>query len=101
MSETEFLDAVIVEEAGESGKQADQAARLLENAREAGCEDGRSLYLLALAYKRQGKWAQARAALRQIDPPDAQVFFQLGLLSLREQQLAQAEQEFSRAVQLD
>jgi tetratricopeptide (TPR) repeat protein len=101
MAETEFLDAVIVEDRGDHREQWDRAARMLEQARDAGCQDGRSLYLLALAYKRQSKWAQARAVLRQIPQPDAHVFLQLGLLSLRELQLTQAEQEFAKAVQLD
>ena len=58
-------------------------------------------YLLALAYKRQGKIAEARAALRKIARPDAAVFLQMGLLSLREKNLAQAEGEFGRAAEMD
>src|SRR5262249_17754098 len=45
--------------------------------------------------------ADARAALRRISAPDANVWLQLGLLSLRENQLAQAETEFARAWELN
>jgi tetratricopeptide (TPR) repeat protein len=79
----------------------DDAARLLDQAIEAGCQDDRTIYLLALARKRQGKLAEARNALQRIAKPDAHVLLQLGLLSLREQQLVQAEQELARALQLD
>src|SRR5262245_57423843 len=78
-----------------------EAARLLERAVLAGCNDANVLYLLALAHKKQGKLNDARHALRKITRPDGAVLFQLGLLSLREGQLAQAEQEFARAWQLD
>jgi tetratricopeptide (TPR) repeat protein len=77
------------------------AANLLDQAVRAGCHDPQAAYLLALAYKRQGKPADARAALRKIGRPDAGVFLQLGLLSLEEGQLAQAEQDFARAWQMD
>src|SRR5262245_33433385 len=53
--------------------------------------------MLAEAYRRQDKPAQARDALRKIVRPDARVFLQMGLLSVQEGQLSQAEQEFSRA----
>jgi tetratricopeptide (TPR) repeat protein len=56
---------------------------------------------LALAYKRLGNWRDARAALQKIATPDANVWLQMGLLSLREKQLSQAAQEFERAWQLD
>src|SRR5207248_5566340 len=77
------------------------AAALLEKAVQAGCSDPQVAYLLALAHKRQGKTAEARAALRKIARPDANVFLQMGLLSLRENQVAQAEQELARAWQMD
>src|SRR5256885_11824573 len=73
----------------------DTAARLLEQAWHAS-EDPQVAYLLAMAYKRQGRAAEARAALQKIPQPDANVFLQIGLLSLREQQPAQAAQEFAR-----
>jgi Flp pilus assembly protein TadD len=77
------------------------AADLLERALQADPQDANVAYLLALAFKRQGKTAEARAVLRRIEPPDADVWLQLGLLSVREGQTAQAEQEFARAWQLD
>ena len=44
--------------------------------------------MLAMAYKRQGKTAEARTALRKIAKPDANVLLQMGLLSLQEGNLA-------------
>src|SRR3954447_893868 len=76
------------------------AAELLEKAAASLGSDPQALYMLALAHKRQGKLADARAALRKIARPDANVFLQMGLLSLREGQTAQAEQEFARAWQM-
>jgi Flp pilus assembly protein TadD len=78
-----------------------EAAALLEKAAHAGHAAPEVAYMLALAYKRQGKTAEARAALRKITKPDASVFLQMGLLSLRENNLAQAEGEFSRAAETD
>jgi tetratricopeptide (TPR) repeat protein len=77
------------------------AATLLEKAVQAGCSDPQVAYLLAVAHKRQGKTTEARAALRKIARPDANVFLQMGLLSLQEGVVAQAEQEFARAWQMD
>jgi Flp pilus assembly protein TadD len=77
------------------------AAELLEKAAKVGGADANVLYLLALACKRQGKIADARNALRKITPPDAHVILQLGLLSLQERNLAQAEGEFARAWEMD
>jgi Flp pilus assembly protein TadD len=77
------------------------AARHLEVALKAGAPDPHVAYLLALAYKRERKPAEARQALRKIARPDANVLLQLGLLSLQEKQLGQAEQEFARAWETD
>src|SRR5437764_15151085 len=77
------------------------AAVLLEKAVQAGCSDPQVAYMLALAHKRQGKTTEARAALRKIARPDANVFLQMRLLSLQENIVAQAEQEFARAWQMD
>src|SRR5256885_2718934 len=77
------------------------AAQLLERATQGGSQDPNLLYMLALAHKRQGKLPEARAALRKISRPDANVFLQMGLLSLREGQPAQAQEEFARAWQMD
>lgn len=81
--------------------QYEAAAQLLERAVQAGCQDANVLYMLAMAHKRQGKLNDARNALRKIPRPDANVVLQMALLSLRENQLAQAEDELGRAWQLD
>lgn len=78
-----------------------EAAAFLESAMQVGRSDPAVAYLLALAHKRQGKIAEARAALRKISQPDATVWLQMGLLSLRENQPAQAEGEFARAWEMD
>ena len=77
------------------------AAHVLERAVQSGCQDANVLYMLAMAHKRQGKIVEARNALRKIQRPDANVVLQMGLLSLLEQQLAQAEGEFARAWEMD
>jgi tetratricopeptide (TPR) repeat protein len=77
------------------------AARLLEHAVKLGSAGPELNYQLALTYKRQGKIAEARQALGRIPDADASVFLQMGILALEEHQLAQAEQEFARALELD
>lgn len=96
---TDDAARVLLDDPSPSPRYA-EAARLLERALQVGRPDPDVAYLLALAYKRQGKTAEARAALRKIARPDAAVWLQLGLLSLRERQLAQAESEFARAWEL-
>ena len=81
--------------------QYEVAAQILDRAVQAGCQDANVLYMLALAHKRQGKTNEARNALRKISRPDANVILQMGLLSLEEGNLAQAEGEFERARQMD
>jgi tetratricopeptide (TPR) repeat protein len=78
-----------------------EAAGFLEKALQVGGADPDVAYMLAMACKRQGKVAEARAALRKISRPDASAWLQMGLLSLREKQLAQAEGEFARAWEMD
>jgi tetratricopeptide (TPR) repeat protein len=82
-------------------KRYEAAAQLFERAVQAGCQDANVLYMLAMAHKRQGKVNEARNALRKIARPDANVILQMGLLSLQENQLAQAESEFARAWEMD
>ncbi len=85
----------------ETVNQYEAAAQLFDRAVQAGCNDPNVLYLLALAHKRQGKTPEARAALRKIPRPDANVWLQMGLLSLQENNLAQAEGDFQRAWDMD
>ncbi len=73
------------------------AAQVLDRAVQAGCQDPNVFYLLAMAHKRQGKTNEARNALRKIQKPDANVLLQLGLLSLQENNLVQAEGELLHA----
>jgi Flp pilus assembly protein TadD len=79
----------------------EEATRFLEQALQTGRADPNVAYLLALAHKRQGKLSEARTALRKINPPDANVMLQMGILSFLEKEFGQAEQEFVRAQQLD
>jgi tetratricopeptide (TPR) repeat protein len=79
----------------------EDAARLLEQAVKTGAQDAEVAYMLALCYKRVNKIPEARTALRKIARPDANVLLQMGLLSLHEDQYAQAEQEFAQALQAD
>ena len=78
-----------------------EAAVLLDRATQSGCNDPAVIYMLGLAHKRDGKINEARTAFRKIQKPDANVILQMGLLSLREGNLAQAEEEFGRAFQMD
>src|SRR5262249_5488783 len=79
------------------------AAQVLERALHTGPggKDANIAYMLALAHKRQGKTQDARNALRKITKPDANVMLQMGLLSLQEGNLVQAEGEFARALEMD
>ena len=84
----------------------EQAAAFLEQAIAAGCEDANVFYLLALAFKRQGKASEARTALARIASADANVWLQMGILALQQNvgrtgpSLQQAEQDFARAWQM-
>ena len=81
--------------------RCEQAAALLDKAVQGSNPDPQLAYMLALAYKRQGKTNEARAAFRKIARPDANVLLQLGLLSLAENNIAQAEGEFVQAWSMD
>jgi Flp pilus assembly protein TadD len=74
----------------------EQASALLARACQSS-NDANVHYMLAMAYKRQGKLSEARAALRKIQKPDANVLLQMALLSLKEDNLPQAEEELARA----
>lgn len=82
-------------------QSAEHAVSFLEGALKVGLKDAHAHYLLALAHKRLGKIDAARDALRRIQPPDANVCLQLGLLSLHEGQFAQAEQELTQSWELE
>jgi Flp pilus assembly protein TadD len=94
-----MLDATAVEIIPEPAdlKRYEEAARVLEQATRGSGADAGVLYLLFLAYKKQGKIVEARNTLRKISKPDANVWLQMALLSLKENQLPQAEGELERA----
>jgi tetratricopeptide (TPR) repeat protein len=94
----EVVEAVLLD--GPSPR-SDRAAGLLEKAVAVGCQEAPVLYLLAMAYKRQHETAKAHATLRKIARPDADVFLQMAILSLQENQLARAEGELAKAWELD
>ncbi len=79
----------------------EEAIAYLEQAQKVGKSSRETLYMLAMCYKRLQKNKEARAALRQIKDPDANVFLQLGLLSFAEGQYADAENDFRQAVEKD
>jgi Flp pilus assembly protein TadD len=99
MPAVEVLDAIPVPE--EDPTRFEAAAHYLNQAVLSGCSDSNVLYMLAMAYKRQHKSNEARAALRKITRPDANVLLQMGLISLQEQNLSQAEGELVRAWEMD
>lgn len=76
-------------------------AKVLAQAVQCGSQEPAVLLMLAVASKRLGRHSEARQALRKIARPDSDVLVQLGLLSLAEGQLAQAEAEFAQAHVLD
>jgi tetratricopeptide (TPR) repeat protein len=101
-------EALSASEAGDAEARADRsrpdwqaAIQFLEEAWQAGCQDSNVTYLLGLAYKGQGNTRAARQALQRMARPDADGFFQMGLLSLGGNQLAQADREFDPAWQLN
>jgi tetratricopeptide (TPR) repeat protein len=98
MDEADVEEALLAD--GPSPRFA-RAAELLEKAVSAGSRDAFVLYMLAIAYKRQGKIAEAHTALRKIDRPDAPAVLQMALLSLEDNQLVRAEEELARARELD
>src|SRR5260370_8174100 len=99
MSATDAPENWQVENGANAIRCAD-AAHLLEQALDAGCQIDRAIYLLALAYKRQGKGADAHNALGRIANPDAHVFLLTGLLALKDQHLVHADQQFAPALQM-
>jgi tetratricopeptide (TPR) repeat protein len=98
---TEVVELEAVPEALPVLTHLEDAGRLLEQALKTGTHDPEVAYMLGLCYKRLGKPAEARAAFRKIARPDANVFLQMGLLAMQEEQHAEAAQEFARALQAD
>jgi tetratricopeptide (TPR) repeat protein len=78
-----------------------EAIRFLEQAAKAGSQDAHTLYLLAMAYKHQGRAGEARQMLAKISDPDANVFLQRGVLAFNDKEWAAAAGEFEKAWQKD
>jgi tetratricopeptide (TPR) repeat protein len=93
-----LLAYALVKAGQEAIQQSDYEAgkRFLQEAIINGSKDSVVAYDLARAFKHLGRLSNAREALQKIANPDAVTFFHLGLLSLEENRLAQAEAEFAR-----
>jgi tetratricopeptide (TPR) repeat protein len=78
-----------------------EAIRFFEQAVKAGNQDPNGLYLLAMAYKHQGRIGEARQILAKIADPDANVLLQRGVLAFNEKEWANAAGEFEKAWQKD
>src|ERR1700730_15468190 len=78
-----------------------EAIRFLEQAVKAAAQDGHALYLLAMAYKHQGRSGEARQTLAKIADPDANVLLQRGVLAFNDKEWAAAAGEFEQAWQKD
>jgi tetratricopeptide (TPR) repeat protein len=74
-----------------------EAIRFLEQAVKAGSQDPNGLYMLAMAYKHQGRTGEARQMLAKIADPDANVLLQRGVLAFNEKEWANASGEFEKA----
>ena len=77
------------------------AARFLEQATKAGLAEPPALMMLAQAYKHLGRTGEARKILARIQPADAAVRMQRGLLAFREAEYGPAADEFQAALDLD
>ena len=78
-----------------------EAIRFLEQAVKAGNQDANTLYLLAMAYKHQGRSPEARQTLSKIAEPDANVLLQRGVLAFNEKEWANAAVEFEKSWNAD
>src|SRR5688572_22747245 len=96
---SEVLDVISVAPVSEPDWA--EAVRFLEQAVKAGNQDPNGLYLLAMAYKHQGRSAEARGALAKISDPDANVLLQRGVLAFNDKEWAAAATEFDKAWQKD
>jgi tetratricopeptide (TPR) repeat protein len=77
------------------------AARFLEQATKAGLAEPPALLMLAQAYKHLGRTGEARKILAKIQPADAVVRMQRGLLAFREKEYGPAADDFQAALDLD
>jgi tetratricopeptide (TPR) repeat protein len=73
------------------------AARFFEEALTRSSSNSNVAHDLASIYKRLGKFSEARKALQSVVPNRSDMFYEMGLLSLEEKRLAQAEKDFARA----
>ncbi|MCS6850524.1 MAG: tetratricopeptide repeat protein [Gemmataceae bacterium] len=87
--------------AGDESESARLAVTFLEEAAETDGSDPLLPTLLAEALARSGDRRKARQVLRRVTSPRVENWLQLGVWSLRDQQLRQAEQEFAQAVASD
>src|SRR4029079_9431532 len=78
-----------------------EAIRFLEQAVKAGNQDPHALYLLAMAYKHNGRVPEARQMLAKIADPDANVYLQRGVLAFNEKEWQPAAAEFEKASEKD
>ena len=96
---TEVIDVIPVTPVAEPDWLG--AIRFLEQAVKAGNNDANGLYLLAMAYKHQGRSGDARQTLAKIADPDANVLLQRGVLAFTDKDWPQALQEFTKAWEKD
>lgn len=99
MSTPEVIEAIPVAE--DISSRWVEAADFLEQAGRVGKPTPEALYMLAMCYKNQGKLDEARATLRKITPVDANILLQLGILSFLSAQYEQADEEFSRSLEMN
>ncbi len=91
---TEILDVIPVTPLAQPDWE--EAARLLEQAVKAGCQDPQALYLLAMGYKHLGRVTDARRVLDKVADPDPNVLLQRGILAFSDKDFAKAADEFTR-----
>jgi tetratricopeptide (TPR) repeat protein len=91
---TEILDVIPVSPLAQPDWE--EAARLLEQAVKAGCQEPEALYLLAMGYKHLGRITDARRVLDKVADPDPNVLLQRGILAFTDKDFAKAAEEFTR-----
>ncbi len=96
-----MADATVISVAPVAEPDWTEAIRFLEQAVKAGNQDANALYLLAMAYKHQGRVGEARQTLAKISDPDANVLLQRGVLAFNDKEWPNAATEFENAWQKD